>query len=390
MRLPTLEDLPPRAGRLLVRVDFNVPIEGGRVTDAFRVEAAIPGLEELLGRGCALVLLSHLGRPKGADDALSLGPVAEALADRLGRPVTFIEGIPGTPEVAAKVRELGAGKVAMLQNLRFSPGEKANDPHFADALAALGDAFVQDAFGVLHRSEASTVGLPARLPSVAGRLVEREVAALERLAKGGERPFVVIIGGAKISDKLGLIRELTDRSDRLFVGGGLANTFLLAKGLEVGRSLVEADLVDACRDLLERAEGKIRLPETVVVRDGNGAVRECAVDVVRPDEAILDLGEASVSAWSKDIRRARRLFWNGPMGYFEDAAFAKGTMALAREVAHSGGMTVIGGGDSLAAVRRSGAAEKITHLSTGGGASLTFLEGETLPGLAALEGEAQA
>jgi len=385
MKLKSLEDLPEGKAPVLVRVDFNVPVKDGEVADSFRIEAVLPTLRELLSTGAPLVLISHLGRPKGPDPALSLRPVALRLGELLGESVRFIDAAPDGGEVGRQVGALGPGGIALLENLRFWPGEKAADRGFAASLAGLGRALVQDAFGVLHRRDASTALLPTMMPAFAGRLVEGEVKALEAVRDGSERPFVVVIGGAKIVDKLGLIEKMAERCDRLFVGGALANTFLLARGLEVGGSLVERDQKDAAHDLLTRFASKIRIPKTVVVEGEDGGVRECRASEVRPREAILDVGEETIREWAPELRLASRLFWNGPMGHFEDPRFTRGTVALAREVAASRGMTVVGGGDSLSAVRQAGEASQMTHLSTGGGASLAFLEGERLPGLEPLE-----
>lgn len=386
MRLPSLDDLPAETRRALVRVDFNVPLAAGEVADTFRVEAELPTIHALLGRGLAVVLISHLGRPKGPDPAKSLRPVARTLERLLGERVVFLPGGPLDAGVRSRIEAARPGEVLLLENLRFHPGEKANAPAFARALAGLGDAFVQDAFGAVHRAHASIAGVPRLLPSVAGPLVTSEVEALDGLLEAPSHPFLVIIGGAKTSDKLALLGRLAPKADALLLGGALANTFFLAEGRGVGVSLVEHDQVEAARGLLAAYPGRIRLPATVMVRNGEGTVRETSPGDVAPDEAVLDIGREAVETWKDAVFGAARLFWNGPMGRFEEPPFDRGTLALAALVAETPGVTVVGGGDSLAAVRRSGLARRMTHLSTGGGASLAYLEGRELPGLQALLG----
>jgi len=384
MKLPGISWLPAFR-RALVRVDFNVPLAQGAVADTLRIEAALPTLRQLMDQGASVALISHLGRPQGVDPSLSLAPVAPALAELLGRDVTFLPGDPTSHAVRRRLADAAAGEVHLLENLRFFSGETKADPEFARGLAALGDVFIQDAFGVVHRAHASTVGVPAFLPSAAGRLVAAEVEALDALVKEGGHPFVVAVGGAKVSDKLKLLHRMLERADALVLGGALANTFLLAQNLQMGRSLVEADLVPQAQALLDEGGSRIRLPSTVVVTDPDGKVREIPADEVGPDEAVMDVGQGAVREMAPLVGAAQRVFWNGPFGLFEKEPFDRGTNAFARIVAASGAMSVVGGGDSLAAVRRAGVEGSITHLSTGGGASLSYLEGDELPGLAALE-----
>lgn len=387
MVLPSLSALPDDARRVLVRVDYNVPVKDGKVKDTFRLEASLPTLKDLLGRGLTPILISHLGRPKGKPDPeKSLGPVAGALSALLGEKVLFVGGDPASPEVRSAVLAAGQGQVILLENLRFDPGEEGNSPELAGALATLGDAFVQDAFGVVHRAHASTVGIPRHLPSVAGLLVKEEVDALDELFEGTGRPFSVLVGGAKISDKLALLKRLGPQADRIFLGGALANTFLAARGLPIGRSLFDPGAIPSAMALMEATGNKIHLPPAVVVEGADGRIRETPVADVQEDETIFDIGLETVKRWAEPIASSARLFWNGPMGLFEREPFDRGTTGIAREVARVTGMTVVGGGDSLSALRQSGLEGAITHLSTGGGASLAYLEGQDLPGLAALGG----
>jgi phosphoglycerate kinase len=375
--------------RVLVRVDFNVPLEGDRIADDTRIRAALPTIQLLRQRAARVVLMSHLGRPKGVPDpALSLTPVAERLGELLGAPVTTTATTTG-PEVEPAVANLRDGDVLLLENLRFNTGEETNDPAFADSLARLGDLYVDDAFGAAHRAHASIVGVAERLPSFAGLLLLRETETLGRLLERPARPFVAILGGAKVSDKLGVVRRLLDRVDRLLIGGGMANTFLLAEGFEIGRSLAEAERMDDAKAMLEHSRSRgveIVLPEDVVVAPAIAAEWGTAVAAgeVSPDQSIFDIGPRTVERFGESIADAGTIFWNGPMGVFERPPFASGTLGIAQAVAMSGAFTVVGGGDSVAAVEQSGMAEAIDHISTGGGASLELLEGRTLPGLAVL------
>jgi phosphoglycerate kinase len=389
--LRTIDDLRPVDGlRVFVRADLNVPLADGEVADDSRIVATVPTLRELRAAGASLVVASHLGRPKGeVVDELGLGPVASALGAALGASVAFLEG--PIPE------EVPDEPVILLDNLRFDPGEEADDPRFAGRLAGLADAYVDDAFGAVHRAHASVHALPELMlasgrAAVAGRLVEREVAVLARLLADPERPFVAILGGAKVSDKLAVIGRLIDRVDSLLIGGAMAFTLLAADGAEVGGSLVEPERFDDVRAAQARAEARgipIELPTDVVVADRIDAAAATAVVPARsiPEELMgLDIGPGTAGAFADVIGRARTVLWNGPMGVFEVEPFAAGTRAVAEAVARADAFSVVGGGDSLAAVRATGLADRFDHLSTGGGASLEFLEGRTLPGLHVLEG----
>jgi phosphoglycerate kinase len=387
-----LEDLPVRPGsRVLVRVDYNVPLQDGRVTDDTRIRATKPTLDELTARGARVILMSHLGRPKGqVRPELSLAPVARHAATVLGRPVAFAPAVTG-PEAARMVAALRPGDIGLLENLRFDPGEEANDGHFADALASLGDLYVNDAFGTAHRAHASTVGVPERLPGAAGRLMERELWALTEILGRPERPYWAVLGGAKVSDKIRLVRRLLEQVDGLVVGGGMANTFLAAQGHSLGRSRIEMDVLDEARALLREAAERgvpLELPVDVVAASAFAAdapARETTPDAVGAEEWVLDVGPRTVTRIRERLAAARTVFWNGPLGVFEWERFAAGTRAVARLVADLPARVVVGGGDSAAAVEQAGVADRLTHVSTGGGAALEFLEGATLPGVAALE-----
>jgi phosphoglycerate kinase len=390
-RLRTLEDLPDLvAATVLVRCDLNVPLESGRVTDDLRIRATIPTLRELLDRGATLVICSHLGRPKGrVVDSLRLDPVAELLGKALDTKVRKLDQVVG-PEVQKAVMAAGAGSVTMLENLRFDPREERNDPGFADALAALADSYVDDAFGAAHRAHASVVGVAERLPSVAGRLMQREVEVLSRLLEDPDEPYVAILGGAKVSDKLSTVRALVERVDALLVGGAMAFSFLAAAGNEVGKSLVEPDRFDDVRGAVKAAEAGgvlIQLPEDVVVAPEptvEAKRQTVRADTIPKDLMGLDIGPRTVEEFARTIADAKTILWNGPMGVFELEPFSAGTRGVAKAVAGAEAFTVVGGGDSLAAVRKFGLADSIDHLSTGGGASLEFLEGRELPGIAVL------
>lgn len=398
MTIRTLDDLLAEevtGRRVLVRADLNVPLDkqSGQITDDGRIRAVLPTLGALVQAGAKVVVCSHLGRPKGSPDpAFSLRPVAGRLGELLGAPVHFAEDTVGD-SARSTVAGLADGQVALLENLRFNPGETSKDEAergaFADQLAALADAYVDDAFGAVHRRHASVYDVPARLPHVAGRLVLREVEVLGALAGEPDRPYVVVLGGSKVSDKLAVIEALLPKVDRLLVGGGMCFTFLKAQGHEVGSSLLEEEMVETCRSLLERADGKIMLPVDVVVADAFAP--DAPHDTVRADgipskRVGLDIGPETVAGFAAAVRDARTIFWNGPMGVFEMAAFAHGTRGVAEAIAESDAFTVVGGGDSAAAVRALGLDEQaFSHISTGGGASLEYLEGKTLPGIAALE-----
>lgn len=381
--------------RVLVRADLNVPLDkqSGAITDDGRIRAVLPTLSALVEAGAKVVVCSHLGRPKGAPDPqFSLRPVAGRLGELLGAPVHFAEDTVGD-SARATVAGLADGQVALLENLRFNKGETSKDDAergaFADQLAALGDVYVDDAFGAVHRKHASVYDVPARLPHVAGRLVLREVEVLSRLTGEPERPYVVVLGGSKVSDKLAVIEALLPTVDRLLIGGGMCFTFLKAQGHEVGTSLLEKEMVETCRNLMERAPGKIMLPVDVVAADAFAP--DAAHDTVRADgipshRLGLDIGPETVAGFAATLSQAKTIFWNGPMGVFEMAAFANGTRGVAEAITKADAFSVVGGGDSAAAVRALGLDESsFGHISTGGGASLEYLEGKTLPGIAALE-----
>lgn len=387
MNKKTIRDIDVRGRRMLVRVDFNVPLQGGRVGDDTRIRAALPTLQYLLDERAMLVLCSHLGRPTGGPDpALSLAPVGIRLGELLGRKVGLAADCVG-PAAEGIAAELHPGEVALLENVRFHPEEERNDPQFAQALAVLGSGYVNDAFGSAHRAHASTEGVARFLPAVAGFLMERELEFLSQATERPEHPYVVILGGAKISDKIGVIHNLLQQADRILVGGGMANTFLKAQGKSVGDSLVEDTALDEARALLDRAGERLLLPVDAMLGDrfdARAQVRPGDVDAIPDGWRILDVGPRTVSRFSAALEGARLVVWNGPMGVFEFPAFAEGTNAMARAVAACGATTIVGGGDSVAALEQSGLTDKITHVSTGGGASLEFLEGKTLPGVAAL------
>lgn len=387
MNKKTVRDIDLRGKRVLMRVDFNVPMEAGRVTDDKRIRAALPTIQYVLDQGASLILMSHLGRPKGGPDPeFSLKPVAEALESLLGRPVKMAPDCIG-PEVESLARALQPGEVLMLENVRFHREEEKNDPEFAAKLASLGEVYVNDAFGTAHRAHASTEGVARHLPAVSGFLMEQELEYLSRATENPQHPYVAILGGAKISDKIGVIENLLKKCDRLIVGGGMANTFLAAKGYDMGQSLVEAEAVPMAKEILERSGQKMLLPLDAVVADRFDAEAKAMVvdvDKVPPGWRVLDIGPKTFEAIRQALEGAKLVVWNGPLGVFEFPRFAEGTLALARLLADSGAITVIGGGDSASAVKKAGVAKQMTHVSTGGGASLEFLEGKVLPGVAAL------
>jgi phosphoglycerate kinase len=397
VRLRTVDAAQVEGRRVLVRNDFNVPLDDqGRVTDDLRVRASLPTLRHLVDRRAKVICCSHLGRPKGKRvDKYSLEPVAGVLGDRLGLPVAFVDDVVGE-QAAQAAAELAPGQVLLLQNLRFEPGEEANDPAFAERLAALAELYVDDAFGAAHRAHASVVGVAERLPAYAGFLLAAEVKELSRLLEGPDSPFVAVLGGSKVSDKLAVLSNLLGRVDTLVIGGGMCFTFLAAQGHGVGDSLFEPDKVDAVRELLARAgrEDKgILLPTDVVVADDfaeNARHRTVPASGIESGWRGLDIGPETAAAFAAAVRDARTVFWNGPMGVFEWPAFAAGTRAVAEAVASTDAYTVVGGGDSAAALAQFGLAEKVDHLSTGGGASLELLEGKTLPGVAVLADSAAA
>ena len=385
--LPRLEDLPlQRGSRVLLRADFNVPLsDGGRITDDMRIRAALPTIEWLLDREVAIIACSHLGRPKGAPDPkYSLGPVAERLGEMMALEVALCPEVVGE-QASGMAAGLGPQQILILENLRFEPGETKGDDELAAALARLADCYVNDAFGAAHRAHASVVGPPRHIPSAAGRLLGAEIDALGGLLESPARPFVALLGGSKVSDKIGVIDALLDRCDLLLVGGAMASTFLAAQGHAVGDSLVELDQVEQCRSRLDT--GKVSVPTDAVIAKDIAADALTAVVAAAdvPDGwKILDVGPATATEYSAEVARAGTVFWNGPMGVFEMEPFAAGTRAVAEAVASCDGYTVVGGGDSAAALAKFGLADKVSHLSTGGGASLEFLEQGDLPGLRAL------
>jgi phosphoglycerate kinase len=380
----TLDDLLSEgvAGRrVLLRADLNVPLDGEKITDDGRIRAVLPTLNALLEGGATVTVVSHLGRPKGAPDPkYTLAPVAARLGELLGGPVNF--------------GEAGDAKVTLLENLRFNPGETSKDEGerkaFAQELAAHGDVYVDDAFGAVHRKHASVYDVAALLPHYTGYLVARELEVLSKLTGEAERPYVVVLGGSKVSDKLAVIEALLPKVDKLLIGGGMCFTFLKAQGHEVGKSLLQDEMIDTCRDLLQRGGDKIVLPTDVVSADkfaADAAVQTVGVDAIPADGLGLDIGPESVAAFAAALESAKTVFWNGPMGVFELAPFAAGTRGVAEAITKVDGFTVVGGGDSAAAVRALGIPEDgFSHISTGGGASLEFLEGKALPGIVALEG----
>lgn len=389
-RLRTLSELDVIKRRVLVRVDYNVPLGNGRILDDTRIRATLGTIHWLLERQAKIILCSHLGRPKGqVRDELRLAPVAAALSELLGRPVHYVRDIAGA-EAQEMARRLQPGEIGFLENLRFDPREEQNDPEFAAALASLAERYVNDAFGAAHRAHASVVGVAKHLPSAAGFLLEREVAALERVLGSNERPFVLVLGGAKVSDKIGVIENLLPRADALLLGGGMANTFLRASGLEVGRSLFEEDKLEVARQLLQSAaeDGvRVELPIDVVVAPSLSAVSErrvVSVAAIPAEWAVYDIGPDTVQRFAGVIESARVLVWNGPMGVYEVPAFREGTRGVAEAVASCAGFTLVGGGDSVAAIQELGLTDRVRHLSTGGGATLEYLEGRELPGVAVL------
>lgn len=388
MKLPAIDSLDVNGKRVLVRVDFNVPLKAGQVTDDMRIRAALPTIEHLLSRGATVICCSHLGRPKGkVDPQYSLEPVARALADLLQKPVRLTEAANGPPE---DLESMEQGDVALLQNLRYDPREEANDPEFSAELAALADAYVCDAFGAVHRAHASVAGVPKLLPSAAGALLHKEVEVLSRLLRGPEQPFVVILGGSKVSDKLGIVKNLLGKADNILIGGAMANTFLAADGHDIGKSRIEAERLDEVKKILAEAKEvgvQIGLPNDVVVATEfaeNAPASPVDVDQIPADSMALDIGPNTVYSFSEWIRVAKTVLWNGPMGVFEWENFAAGTKEVAKLVAEAEAFTVVGGGDSAAALAMFGLEGNVDHLSTGGGASLEFLEGRALPGLEAL------
>jgi phosphoglycerate kinase len=388
MQKKTVRDISVSGWQVLMRVDFNVPIKNGKVGEDTRIRSALPTIQYLIDQKAMIVLCSHLGRPKGGPDPVfSLAPVAEHLSSLLKKKVAFASDCVG-PAAEGVVAEMKPGDVAILENTRFHPEEEKNDPAFAQRLAMLGKIYVNDAFGSAHRAHASTEGVAHYLPGVAGFLMEKEIEFLNKAANDPDHPYIVILGGAKISDKIGVITNLLKKCEKLLIGGGMANTFLKAKNLPVGDSLVEDASVETAKAIMADAGGKLLLPEDVVVADKFDAAAQfktVAVNAVPEGWRILDIGPATVKKYAAALQGAKQVVWNGPMGVFEFPSFAKGTRELAQAVAACGAITVVGGGDSVAAVTEAGLADKISHISTGGGASLEFLEGKILPGIAILQ-----
>ena len=388
----TVSDMDLAGKKVLLRCDFNVPQDKatGEITSDKRIVASLPTIQYLLDHGAAVIACSHLGKPKGEwKESLTLAPVAKRLSELLGKPVIFAKDIVGE-DAKAKAAALQPGEILLLENLRFEKGEEKNDPEFAKELASLADVYVSDAFGTVHRAHASTAGVAAYLPAYAGLLVEKELSVMGKALENPKRPFVAILGGAKVSDKIGVIQNLLDKADTIMIGGGMAYTFLKAMGYSVGDSLLEADKVDFAREMIEQAQKKdvmFLLPvDTAIHTKFENTNEFMTVDVsMIPDGYMgLDIGPQTVELFSAAIRQAGTIVWNGPMGVFEFSAFAAGTEAVAKAVAESDAITIVGGGDSAAAVEKLGYADRMTHISTGGGASLEFLEGKDLPGVACL------
>ena len=390
----TIKDLEIRGKKILVRCDFNVPIdEKGNITDDTRIKAAVPTIEYILNNGGSVILMSHLGRPKGRPDPkCSLKLVVERVAQLVGKEVKFADDDLVTGDITKSLaKELGQGDILLLQNMRFRKEEEENDEGFSKELASLGDIYINDAFGTAHRAHSSTAGIAAFLPSAMGYLIEKELRIMGGALETPERPFIVILGGAKVSDKIGVIENLIDKVDILIIGGGMAYTFLKSEGHEVGQSLLEEDKISLAGSLIKKAKEKnieFLLPVDTVVAEKFARDTEYwteDVDSIPKMMMGMDIGEKTIELFIKKISEAKTIIWNGPMGVFEMPVFAKGTKEIARSMANSGAITIVGGGDSAAAVEKFGFADKMTHVSTGGGASLEFLEGKILPGIDALE-----
>lgn len=392
----TLKDFDFNGKKALVRVDFNVPMskeKEGEIADDVRIRAALPTIEYLMDNGAVVVLMSHLGRPKGeANPKFTLEPVAKRLSELLNKDVAFIASDSVVDDdVVAKVNELKPGEVCLLQNTRYRNEEEKNDPEFSKQLAKLGDIYVNDAFGTSHRAHASNVGVSSILPSSVGMLVEKELSVMGKALENPERPFIAILGGAKVSDKIGVIENLLTKVDTVIIGGGMAYTFLKALGKEIGRSLLEEDKIDLAKEIMEKAKAsgvKLLLPLDSVIADeiDKDAVTEIVdIDNIPKDKEALDIGPKTAELFAEEILKAKTVVWNGPMGVFEVKPFSNGTLAIAKALAEADAVTIVGGGDSALAVEVAGYKDKITHVSTGGGASLEFLEGKELPGVAAIE-----
>ena len=391
----SVEDIDVKGKRVLCRCDFNVPIKGGVITSDKRIVAALPTIQYLINHGAKVILCSHMGKPKGEyKPELSLKVVADRLSELLGQTVIMAADVAGE-DAQAKAAALENGQVMLLENTRFEKGETKNDPELSRKLASLADIFVNDAFGTAHRAHSSTAGVADYLPAVCGYLIQKEIGIMGKALADPERPFVAILGGAKVSDKLNVINNLLEKVDTLIIGGGMAYTFLAAKGYAVGKSLLDTEKIDYCKEMMAKAEAKgvkLLLPVDTVVAasfpdpiDGPIDVKTVAADAIPADMEGLDIGEESRKLFAEAAKSAKTVVWNGPMGVFENPILAKGTIAVAEALAESSAVTIVGGGDSAAACEQLGFADKITHISTGGGASLEFLEGLELPGIACLQ-----
>lgn len=390
MNKKTVKDLDLKGKKVFCRVDFNVPMKDGEVTDDTRITAALPTIQYLTEQGAKVILASHLGRPKGqAVDELRLDPVAKRLSDLIGKQVVKTDTVYG-PEVDEAISGLTDGDILLLENVRFEAGEEKNDPALAEAFANMADIFVNDAFGAAHRAHASTAGIAEKIPSAAGFLMEKELSVLGKALENPERPFTAIIGGAKVKDKIGVIDHLLDKVDNLIIGGGLGYTFVKALGHEIGKSLLEEDKIELAKEFMKKAEEKgvnFVLPEDVVVADDFGEdanTKVVPISEIPSDWEALDIGPKTREKYAQIVKDSKLIIWNGPMGVFELNVFANGTKAVAEALATTEGYTIIGGGDSAAAAEKFNLAEKMDHVSTGGGASLEFMEGKVLPGVAAL------
>ena len=391
----SIEDVDVAGKRVLCRCDFNVPTKNGKITSDKRIVAAMPTIKYLVDHNAKVILCSHMGKPKGEwKPELSLQVVADRISELLGKPVIMAKDVVGE-DAKAKAAALKDGEVMLLENTRFEKGETKNDPELSKALASMADLFVNDAFGTAHRAHSSTAGVADYLPAVCGYLVQKEVSIMGKALADPERPFVAILGGAKVSDKLNVINNLLEKVDTLIIGGGMAFTFLAAKGYNIGKSLVDSEKIDYCKEMMAKAEAKgvkLLLPVDAVVAasfpnpiDAEIEVETVAADAIPADKMGLDIGEKSQALFAEAVKSAKTVVWNGPMGVFENPTLAKGTIAVAQALADSTAVTIVGGGDSAAACEQLGFADKITHISTGGGASLEFLEGLELPGIACLE-----
>ena len=391
----SIEDINVSGKRVLCRCDFNVPTKNGKITSDKRIVAAMPTIKYLVDHNAKVILCSHMGKPKGeVKPELSLQVVADRISELLGKPVVMAKDVVGE-DAKTKAAALKDGDVMLLENTRFEKGETKNDPELSKALASMADLFVNDAFGTAHRAHSSTAGVADYLPAVCGYLVQKEVSIMGKALADPERPFVAILGGAKVSDKLNVINNLLEKVDTLIIGGGMAFTFLAAKGYDIGSSLVDSEKIDYCKEMMAKAEAKgvkLLLPVDAVVADSfpnpidaEIAVETVAADAIPADKMGLDIGEKSQALFADAVKSAKTVVWNGPMGVFENPTLAKGTIAVAQALADSSAVTIVGGGDSAAACEQLGFADKITHISTGGGASLEFLEGLELPGIACLQ-----